>query len=1145
MNLTQLKINNNKDSAIKIATWKNPGAQFYDKLLNSFYCEGDIPTNSRDLDRHIKNGKYLQWNDYLKEAYLVAPIKDIKNSPYGVTPYSRSGCKYPHHEIKNGELVLSIPGIKAAYARAKQMNIYKGEIKEHLDKHIKELGDLVNFNEFVVSRYFNEEEDQYFDVLKSDMTTDFKPKGHKDLSEFRKTHITNELAKKYEDQGKLIKWMRDQNPNFDDECLIWIDDNDDYVAALTYDTKPNKDGYRFISGFDIAYKYQGYGLSTQLLDVAIKNGVTSLSVQYDNEIARHTYKKYGFIEDEKTLEDVKNGKSYTIDMHYVNKTDAIIESNFDSIYKHIQGKTGINLFENVNSNDYKIDNIESINESLNWIEQFTHDEEFRENSYNIMIELDNPNALLVWMNANIRYGWRFKEDNKVYGTNDNNSDGNFFYNHYRLASPSTLIKSKFGVCWDQVELERRWFSKHGIEHGVFYIELQDKNVTPTHTFLVYHLHDAYWWFEHSWGSQIGIKKYDNLRSLLLDVTIKHQIECNDKTSPIYISWLKEPPLFDISCEEYMNYTHSQYQLNINNLPNSFYENNINDNFGESIYSEASHGKLKVDYRLGWDYDNGHQIKVIYSLDNIKISDVGDFYPDVSGTNKEDYLQYTIKNIKKKGNFDHQSYNQKVLAIIDNTNNQKLKTVKLVNPFCPGINTRERIQTNMKEIRSSADKDPINYLTKLTVGQIDNKPSYKSTHWFTRDATDPETGEDLRFRQISKAEIYKNGRGHKINNLMAKDFEIFGNEGKYNIFHNPNKNQAYKELEMRELDYINFINHLIKRLETNDIPQGYTPEKIKYLINTEKRSLSIIQNDINKIKSGNYNVSMMNKYRESFNDLEDMIFTRDCTSFNIIEESNNIYKEDNVDWLINYLKEEVIIGDKNNDEPPELDDESSEEDKPEEKVDQEEQPPELPTEDETNDDGSNTEEEITIEDEQIDEEPVKEEVPEEKPKPESKPKQVDKVESDKNGVRRKKLYIAFIEWCKEYNPKNSFGSIFDKDIFKVSYPFIPEEMRYFYRLANPMLCVLGGDLTFFPVTELRKINNINKQLDKLMIFAATPNDLRVFNNDDKKIYRGTNKNESIELHEMLGDTFDLYIQKMINKGDILNGPIEESVILFNK
>lgn len=160
--------------------------------------------------------------------------------------------------------------------------------------------------------------------------------------------------------------------------------------------------------------------------------------------------------------------------------------------------------------------------------------------------------------------------------------------------------------------------------------------------------------------------------------------------------------------------------------------------------------------------------------------------------------------------------------------------------------------------------------------------------------------------------------------------------------------------------------------------------------------------------------------------------------------------------------------------------------------------------------------------------------------ESFPKQTDKAEASKNGVRRKKLYIAFIEWAKSHNQKNAFGSIFDKDAFKVTYPFVPDEMRYFYRLANPILCVLGGGLTFFQVSELRKLNAKNPQMNEILIFAATPNDMRVFNTQDKKVYRGTDENGSLKLNEVLGDTFDLYIQKMINQGDILN-ETEDSTI----
>lgn len=161
-------------------------------------------------------------------------------------------------------------------------------------------------------------------------------------------------------------------------------------------------------------------------------------------------------------------------------------------------------------------------------------------------------------------------------------------------------------------------------------------------------------------------------------------------------------------------------------------------------------------------------------------------------------------------------------------------------------------------------------------------------------------------------------------------------------------------------------------------------------------------------------------------------------------------------------------------------------------------------------------------------------------PTSLPKIADANESDKNGVRRKKLYIAFIEWAKKFNPRNTFGSIFDKDAFDVTYPFVPHEMRYFYRLANPILCVLSGKLTFFQVSELKKLNADNPDIKDALIFAATEKDYRVFSTRDKKVYLGEDKpdGKGIQFTKALGDTFDLYIQNMINQGDILNGPIED-------
>ena len=97
MKFMDIKINNSKKAAIPIkktrrisGQWKDPGAKLYDQLLNAQHIEGNrVPDDSEEFKKIIEAGKYTTWQHYLKEAYMVAPVNDIKNSPYGVTPYSR------------------------------------------------------------------------------------------------------------------------------------------------------------------------------------------------------------------------------------------------------------------------------------------------------------------------------------------------------------------------------------------------------------------------------------------------------------------------------------------------------------------------------------------------------------------------------------------------------------------------------------------------------------------------------------------------------------------------------------------------------------------------------------------------------------------------------------------------------------------------------------------------------------------------------------------------------------------------------------------------------------------------------------------------------------------------------------------------
>ena len=80
----------------------------------------------------------------LKEAYLIG---DFDADEPEITNF-----KYPHHVIRNGKLVVHRSGLQAAFQRAAQQGIVKGEVRSHLLRHYRELGlSTENFSEFAMS----------------------------------------------------------------------------------------------------------------------------------------------------------------------------------------------------------------------------------------------------------------------------------------------------------------------------------------------------------------------------------------------------------------------------------------------------------------------------------------------------------------------------------------------------------------------------------------------------------------------------------------------------------------------------------------------------------------------------------------------------------------------------------------------------------------------------------------------------------------------------------------------------------------------------------------------------------------------------------------------------------------------------------
>lgn len=103
-----IKINNSKEAAVS-GKWENPRRKLFEPISKA--------SNRVSL---------------LKEAYLVGNAES--SDPV------MSDFKYPHHIVRDGELILQVDGVIAAFQRASQQGIVSGKVKQHLLRHYKELG---------------------------------------------------------------------------------------------------------------------------------------------------------------------------------------------------------------------------------------------------------------------------------------------------------------------------------------------------------------------------------------------------------------------------------------------------------------------------------------------------------------------------------------------------------------------------------------------------------------------------------------------------------------------------------------------------------------------------------------------------------------------------------------------------------------------------------------------------------------------------------------------------------------------------------------------------------------------------------------------------------------------------------------------
>ncbi len=164
---------------------------------------------------------------------------------------------------------------------------------------------------------------------------------------------------------------------------------------------------------------------------------------------------------------------------------------------------------------------------------------------------------------NINYGFT-DIDGNIYEPNKKNYR-EVFPTRYRLKRNDELLKTNYGVCWDQVELERYLLESDGIECSSYGIVCYDDNLDPTHTFIVVNDDKKYYWVDHAWQIYSGISEYDTLLELLQDVKCKFKAmlkEDNVFSDSIFM-YQYDKPEESYDCMEFYHYLENSKLIKLN------------------------------------------------------------------------------------------------------------------------------------------------------------------------------------------------------------------------------------------------------------------------------------------------------------------------------------------------------------------------------------------------------------------------------------------------------------------------------------------------------------------------------------------------------------------------------------------------------
>ena len=253
-----------------VGSYEKKFLEFIDKVMNieSKDIMAPGPTIQYEYEGEIH---YWITDFYYVPGNLVLDIKDG-----GKNPNTRPMKEYREKQIAK----------EASIRKMKKYN-YLRLTDNNFGQFMEVLADLKYMAlDIKETQLINKINESLNEAVASTFNKDFKNKGKKNLSSFKKIKLSKEVISKYKNDFKPLKHIRETCDGY-----LYLDNNK-FVAVLAVEDKGDS---KFIQAIEIDKEYQGYGLSKQLLSVAIKDlSATRLSVNKNNEVAISIYKKYGF-----------------------------------------------------------------------------------------------------------------------------------------------------------------------------------------------------------------------------------------------------------------------------------------------------------------------------------------------------------------------------------------------------------------------------------------------------------------------------------------------------------------------------------------------------------------------------------------------------------------------------------------------------------------------------------------------------------------------------------------------------------------------------------------------------------------------------------------------------------------------------------